>query len=278
MPDTRLRLACLTLNSSPDIQKNIATITPMIDEAAKTGAQLICLPENSAIMAFGRQALLGDAYDAKHHPAIPFFADMALKHKIWLHAGSFAVKIRDDRLANRSYIFDPDCHIRAHYDKIHMFDVDLGNGESYHESALFRAGRETVTCQSQWGVMGLSICYDLRFPYLYRQLAQEGAGLIFVPAAFTATTGKAHWHALLRARAIETGAYVIAPAQTGTHHKSRQTFGHSLIIDPWGKIIADGGTETGVMIADLDLTQITEARAKIPSLKHDRDFEHQHYA
>ncbi|HYD99546.1 MAG TPA: carbon-nitrogen hydrolase family protein, partial [Alphaproteobacteria bacterium] len=182
------------------------------------------------------------------------------------------VLLEDGRVANRLFVIDPQGEIRARYDKIHMFDVDLAGGESYRESATFRPGEQAVLAQTPWGGLGMTVCYDLRFPHLYRALAQAGARLLAVPAAFTVPTGRAHWHVLLRARAIETGCFVIAPAQTGTHDAGRQTYGHSLIVDPWGEVLADGGGEPGFVTADLDLGRIDEARGMVPALRHDRPF------
>jgi predicted amidohydrolase len=197
---------------------------------------------------------------------------LAAELGIHLHVGSLAIKLDDTRVANRSYVIDPRGGILAHYDKLHLFDVDLAGGETYRESHHARPGASAVLVDLSFGRLGLSICYDLRFPQLYRALAAAGAEFIAVPAAFTRQTGEAHWHVLIRARAIETGAFVLAATQGGLHENGRMTFGHSLIVSPWGEVLAEGGEDPGVIFADIDLAASAEARARIPALKHDRDF------
>jgi predicted amidohydrolase len=192
---------------------------------------------------------------------------------VTLHVGSLAIQASPDRAANRSFLIDPHGEIKARYDKIHMFDVDLANGESYRESNNFRPGEIAVLTDLPWGRLGMTICYDLRFPALYRALAEAGASFLAVPAAFTKQTGEAHWHVLLRARAIENGCFVLAAAQGGTHENGRATYGHSIVIDPWGKVLAEGDTEPGVVMAEIDPAAVVAARAKIPSLQHGRRFE-----
>jgi predicted amidohydrolase len=182
------------------------------------------------------------------------------------------MKLSDTKIANRSFVLNPAGEIAAWYDKIHMFDVDLPNGESYRESKNYQPGDRAVVADLPWGKLGLSICYDLRFPYLYRALAHQGADFLCVPAAFTKVTGEAHWHSLLQARAIENTCFVFAPAQTGKHDDGRSTYGHSLIVDPWGEVLADGGTEVGYVTADIDMARVAEARDRVPSITHDRDF------
>jgi predicted amidohydrolase len=206
------------------------------------------------------------------HPAIAAFGGLAKETGAWLLAGSLSVKRGDRKIANRSYLFDPGGRVVASYDKIHMFDVAIGDGQTYRESATFEPGTEAVIADLPWGRLGLSICYDVRFPHLYRALAKDGADFLAVPAAFTHVTGTAHWHVLLRARAIETGCFVIAPAQCGTHAEGRRTYGHSLIVDPWGEVLADGGEEVGFVTAEIDPAKVDEARRKVPSLSHDRPF------
>jgi predicted amidohydrolase len=206
------------------------------------------------------------------HPGVPAFQALAAELKAWLLIGSLAVKLDAKTCANRSFLFDPQGRIAARYDKIHMFDVDLANGETYRESATFRPGEQAVTADLPWGRVGLTVCYDLRFAYLYRALAQAGASFLTVPAAFTVPTGEAHWHVLLRARAIETGCYVFAPAQCGEHAEGRKTYGHSLIVAPWGEVLADGGEEVGIIYADVDPAKVTKARNMVPALRHDRPF------
>ena len=191
---------------------------------------------------------------------------------IHLHIGSMAIKLGDDMVANRAFLISPDGHVAARYDKIHMYDVDLGNGESYRESRLYKPGSEARVADLPFGRLGLTICYDVRFPYLYRALAQSGASVIAIPAAFTKTTGEAHWHVLVRARAIETGSFVVAAAQGGHHEDGRDTYGHSMIVDPWGKILAEAGTEPGYILADIDTTASDEARSRVPNLANERAF------
>jgi len=190
-----------------------------------------------------------------------------------LIAGSLAIKVTNDRAANRAFLIDSKGDITARYDKIHMFDVDLAGGESYRESRTYRPGELAVLSDLPWGRLGLTICYDLRFPALYRALAEAGATMLTIPSAFTQQTGEAHWHVLIRARAIENGCFVLAAAQAGRHENGRETFGHSLIVDPWGRILAEGGTEPGVVMAEIDLAEVGKARARIPSLQHGRRFE-----
>ena len=199
---------------------------------------------------------------------------------MWLLIGSLAIDLSREpgeiegerRLANRSYLIDPNGAIVARYDKVHMFDVDLAGGESYRESNAFRPGGQSVLAETPWGILGMTVCYDLRFPHLYRALAQAGADFLAIPSAFTVPTGKAHWHVLMRARAIENGCYVFAPAQWGEHAEGRRTYGHSLIVDPWGEIVADGGEGVGIISARIDAAAIAKARRMVPSLKHDRPF------
>jgi predicted amidohydrolase len=207
------------------------------------------------------------------HPALAAFREAAAKAGAWLLIGSIGVKVEGgERLANRSYLLDASGNIVATYDKIHMFDVDLAGGESYRESATFRPGDRAVLADTPWGLLGMTVCYDLRFPHLYRTLAQAGARFITIPAAFTRPTGSAHWHVLQRARAIETGCYIFAPAQCGEHTQGRKTYGHSLIVAPWGEVLADGGDDVGIISAEIDTAKIDEARRMVPSLQHDRPY------
>jgi predicted amidohydrolase len=268
----QLQVALLQLNSGPEVEPNLAIIRDLAREAAAAGAQFILTPENTPFLEPDRASKFARAEDESKPLAIAALADLARETGAWLLAGSIAVRLPKDpdRLANRSYLFDPEGRIAATYDKIHMFDVDLDNGESYRESAQFRPGETLVTAETPWGVIGLSICYDVRFGALYRALAQAGAGILTIPSAFTVPTGRAHWEVLLRARAIETGCFVLAPAQTGEHAGGRRTWGHSLVIDPWGEVLADGGDGVGIVHATLDLSLIAAARGRVPSLKHDR--------
>ena len=267
---SRFKAACVQVNASDDMAANIDVACQLAREAAVLGAELVLFPENVTMMTFGPDQIRANARTESEHPAIPAFAALAKDLDIWLHGGTLAVQV-GDKIANRTYVFAPDGLIVAKYDKIHMFDVDLDGGESYRESATFSPGAEKVLVDLPWGGLGLSTCYDVRFPYLYRALAQDGAQFLTVPAAFTVPTGRAHWEVLLRARAIENGCYVFAPAQTGTHAGERKTYGHALIIDPWGEVLSDAGTEPGFIIADIDPAKVAEARGKVPSLRHTRE-------
>jgi len=266
------RVACVQLRSTDDVAENIAAASKLIREAAAQGAQFVATPENTTLMAPDGGAKIERSYAEKDDPAIPAFGSLAEELGIWLLVGSLAIKVSDSQTANRSYLFDARGRIAARYDKIHLFDVDLPSGERYRESKTVAAGHEPVTAMLDWGKLGLSVCYDLRFPQLYRALAKQGAFMFSVPSAFTETTGKAHWHILLRARAIENGAFVIAPAQGGTHANGRKTYGHSLIVSPWGEVMAEAGVDPGVIVADIDPQASADARARIPSLCHDRPF------
>jgi len=263
-------VACLQVNASDDMTANIATALELSAEAAEAGADLILMPENVSMMTWGSAAIRAAARPEDQHPALAAFRAFAKERQIWMHCGTLAVPSADGKVHNRTYMVDPEGRISAVYDKLHMFDVDLGNGESYAESRTFAPGDRAVAVDLPWGRLGLSICYDLRFPYLYRALAQAGADFLAIPAAFTKVTGQAHWHVLMQARAIETGCFVFAPAQTGTHVHDRRTFGHALIVAPWGEILADGGDEVGFIIADIDPTLVDAARGKIPALSHTR--------
>lgn len=267
------RAACVQLRSSDDVAENIRVTSDLIREAKAKGAQFIATPENTTLMAPDGGAKLERSFVEDRDPALPAFTALAKDLGVWLLIGSLAIKVSDTKTANRSFLIDPSGAIKARYDKIHMFDVDLPSGETYRESNTVAGGSRAVLTDLPWGKAGLSICYDLRFPRLYRTLAQKGAFLLTVPSAFTETTGKAHWHVLLRARAIENGAFVIAPAQGGTHANGRQTYGHSLIVAPWGEIIAEAGTEPGVIVADIDPALVEAARGRVPNLRHDRAFE-----
>lgn len=268
----RFKIACIQVNAGPEIAPNVAFASEQAKKARDAGADLICMPENVSLMEFGRERTLPKVAEESAHPALAAFRALASETGAWLAVGSLAVKVGPAMLANRSFLIAPDGAIKARYDKIHMFDVDLDGGESYRESALYRPGSEAVVVDTPWARLGLSICYDVRFPYLYRSLSQAGATVILVPAAFTRQTGQAHWHALLRARAIENLCYVIAAAQCGEHVLGRQTFGHSLIVAPWGEVLADGGEKPGLILADIDLGRVAEARRKVPSLGHDRSY------
>lgn len=266
-----LKVGLIQFTATPSIERNIALTAALIREAAAAGAELVALPEVSNLMQ-RRRSLANEVVSLEEHDsALLAWRDLAAELGIWLHVGSMVVRLADDeRFANRGILIDADGAIRARYDKIHMFDVDLEGGESYRESSGFRPGDRAVLVDTPWGGYGMTICYDLRFPHLYRLLAQAGARILAVPAAFTRQTGAAHWHTLLRARAIETGCFVLAPAQTGDHDDGRKTYGHSLVVAPWGEVLADGGEAPGILLADLDLEQVDAARGKVPSLSHER--------
>lgn len=272
MSGRKLKLACVQLRSGENIQENIRDASALIREAAGKGASFIATPENTALMAADGGAKLQMSFAEKDDPALPVFTELANALNVWLLIGSLAIKVSDTKTANRSFLIGPDGHVLARYDKIHLFDVNLPSGETYRESNTVEAGREAVTASLPWGRVGLSVCYDLRFPHLYRTLAQAGAEILTVPSAFTETTGKAHWQVLLRARAIENTCFVVAPAQGGVHANGRRTYGHSLIVGPWGEILAEGGTDPGIVAAEIDLQEIAEVRSRLPSLEHDRPF------
>ena len=269
---SRLALACVQLTASDDMGRNLEAAAVAIRAAREGGAEFIVTPENVSMMTPDPGEVRARAEPEESHPALAAFRDLATETGAWLLAGSLAVRLDADRVVNRSILIAPDGDVAARYDKIHMFDVDLPGGESYRESKMFQPGNQAVVAETPWGCVGMTVCYDLRFAALYRTLAQAGASILTVPSAFTQVTGEAHWHVLLRARAIETGAYVLAPAQCGSHPGGRQTYGHALIVDPWGVILGDGGEAPGIVRADIDLAAIAAARARIPALGHDRSF------
>lgn len=262
--------ACVQMTSEREFEPNIRAAGDLIRRARDAGADLVMTPEITGMFEPKRDRHLAKATDEAANPVIAAFRDLARETGAWLLLGSTPIRIEAERLANRSFLFAPDGAIAARYDKIHMFDVDLKNGESYRESALYRPGEASVLATLPWGTLGMTVCYDLRFPYLYRALAQAGADFLSIPAAFTVPTGKAHWHVLQRARAIENGCFVFAPAQWGEHAEGRRTFGHSLIIGPWGEVLADAGEGVGFVTAEIDTAKIAEARGMVPALRHDR--------
>lgn len=265
------------MTSSDQPVDNLRAVLDALKQAAAGGAQIALTPEVTNCVSTSRQHQRAVLSLEEHDPVLAGIREAAAAHGLWVLIGSLALKLdRQDRFANRSILVAPDGRIVARYDKIHMFDVQIDAAETYRESDGFRPGDRTVVARTPCGVLGLSICYDLRFPQLYRALGHAGAQILTVPAAFSPVTGRAHWEVLLRARAIETGCFVLAPAQTGRHPASagraRQTHGHSLAVTPWGEILCDAGTATGVTFVDLDLDKIGDARAKVPSLDHDREF------
>lgn len=267
------RAALVQMCAGRNVARNVSDALALISEAAAQKADYVQTPECTTLMEIETERLMAETKPEKGNEALAAFSAAAADKKIWLHIGSMAVKVGDRRLANRSYLIAPNGEISARYDKIHMFDVDLGKGEVYSESVNYQAGSNAVISELPWGRLGLTICYDLRFPALHRVLAKAGASFIAGPAAFTRITGEAHWHTLLRARAIETETFVLAAAQGGRHENGRETFGHSLIISPWGEVLGEGGTDPGVVIGDIDTHRIDEVRRKIPSLTHDRLFD-----
>jgi predicted amidohydrolase len=267
------RVGLIQMRSGRSPQANTDAAAKLIGEAKDRGAEYVLTPEMTNIMETGRERFFASIVLEEQDAALTTFRELARTLGIFVHVGSLAIKVSADKAANRSFLIDPRGEIVARYDKIHMFDVDLASGESYRESRNYRAGELAVLTDLPWGRLGLTICYDLRFPSLYRALAEAGASFLSIPSAFTKQTGEAHWHVLLRARAIENGCFVFAAAQGGTHENGRETFGHSLVIDPWGRVLAEGGVEPAVVLADIDLAEVGAARARIPSLQHGRRFE-----
>jgi predicted amidohydrolase len=260
------------LTSGHDPAANVAAATALIRRARAAGADLIVTPEVTNMMGLRRQSTLDRARPEAEDPSVAAFRDLAAETGAWLLIGSLVLRASAEKLANRSLLIDPAGTIAARYDKIHMFDVEIPDGQSYRESKAYEAGAAAVTADVPWGRLGLTVCYDLRFPDLYRALAKAGAQFLTIPSAFTKFTGQAHWHVLLRARAIETGCFVFAPAQCGVHDGGRETYGHSLIVAPWGEVLADGGEAPGVTLVEIDPAEVAEARAMVPALDHDRDF------
>ncbi len=252
---------------------NVDAAARLIGEAKSAGADYVQTPEMTNILESKRERLLATIAEEDKDPSLASFRELARKHGLFVHIGSMAIKVGPDRAANRGFLIDPHGEVAARYDKIHMFDVDLAGGESYRESRTYRPGELAVLSDLPWGRLGITICYDLRFPALYRALAEAGATMLTIPSAFTVQTGEAHWHVINRARAIENGSFVFAAAQGGKHESGRETYGHSLIVDPWGRILAEGGTEPGVVMAEIDISEVAKARARIPSLEHGRRFE-----
>lgn len=266
-----LKFACVQMTSGTDIAQNLGYAENAIRQAAAHGATFVATPENTDFMMSDREQKMALAYEAAEHPALLQFDKLARELGITILIGSVAVKTDGAKLKNRSLLFGSSGLI-ATYDKIHLFDVDLPTGESRRESDMMEAGGRLVVAQTAYGKIGLSICYDVRFPHLYRKLAQNGAVVLSVPSAFTVSTGSMHWETLLRARAIENGAFVIAPAQCGTHDGGRKTYGHSMIISPWGKIMAQGGDTPEIIYADIDMSEVDQFRQSIPSLTHNPFF------
>ena len=267
------KVGLIAMRSGLEPQVNLDAVLAAIDQAKRAGADYVQTPEMTNVLESKRDRLLANIVADDNDPTLATLREVARKLSIFIHIGSLAIKASHEKAVNRSFLIDRKGDIAARYDKIHMFDVDLAGGESYRESNTYRPGELAVVSDLPWGRLGLTVCYDLRFPALYRALAEAGASFLAIPSAFTRQTGEAHWHVLLRARAIENGCFVFAAAQGGKHESGRETFGHSLIIDPWGRILAEGGTEPGVVMAEIDPAEVAAARAKIPSLNHGRRFE-----
>ena len=268
---SQFRAACVQNTASRDIEANVGWVCARIDESVAGGADFIALPETVGLIEPVNEQIPAATYSEADDIGLAAFRAKASEHGVTILVGSQLI-LEDDKIFNRSFLLDAAGEIRARYNKLHMFDIELKNGESYRESDAIAPGEKAVIVETTCGKLGLSVCYDLRFGALYRTLAQGGAELITIPAAFTQTTGQAHWHILVRARAIETGAFIIAPNQCGHHCDKRYSYGHSLIVDPWGEILADGGTEPGVIYADIDLDQVQKVRCRIQSLKNERPF------
>ncbi len=266
------RAGLVQLRASRDVNANVDLAAKFIREAKSLGADYVQTPEQTSLMELDRKSLFSNIVEEAHDSSLAIFQELARELKIHLHIGSLAIKVSPEKAANRGFFIGPDGEILGRYDKIHMFDVNLPNGESYRESNTYRPGETAVVVPTPLAMFGMTICYDLRFPALYRALAEAGAAVLTVPAAFTKTTGEAHWHLLLRARAVETGCFVLAAAQGGHHENGRDTYGHSIAIDPWGRVIAEAGIEPGVTMVEIDLAQVAEARAKVPALDHGRRF------
>ena len=269
---TTFRAACIQNTATRDIAANIAWVCDRIGEARSAGADFITLTETVALIEPVNAQIPDACYSEAEDPGLLAFRQLARELKVTILVGSQLIKMADQRIVNRSFLLDIQGEIVARYDKLHLFDIELSKGEFYRESDVISAGDKAVLATTPWGKLGMSVCYDLRFAALYRELAKNGAQFITIPAAFTQTTGKAHWHTMVRARAIETACYIIAPNQCGHHADKRRSWGHSLIVNPWGEILADGGAEPGIIYADIDLSEVDKARSKIPALKHDRPF------
>lgn len=271
-PKPSISVAACQYTAASNEGESLAMVLPLLEEAVAKGADLICLPECANLMIAGQKQLIAQSYDESESPMLATLRQKAQEAQKWILIGSLLLKHETkDMLVNRCLLLTPGGEIHARYDKIHMFDVDVGDGQVYRESAHFVPGQKAVVAEVALAggdtyLLGLTICYDLRFPHLYRRLAQSGAEIIAVPSAFTRITGQAHWHSLMRARAIENGVFIIAPAQCGVHAGKRETYGHALMVDPWGKIIAEAGETPTVITADLTMQSVKKARAAIPAL------------
>jgi deaminated glutathione amidase len=267
------KVGLIQMRSGLDPAANLATVLELVDQAKRAGADYVLTPEMTNILAIKRDHLFANIVAEENDPMLATLREVARELAIYVHIGSLAIKASAEKAANRSFLIDRKGEVAARYDKIHMFDVDLAGNESYRESSNYRPGELAVLADLPWGRLGMTVCYDLRFPALYRALAEAGASFLAIPSAFTRQTGEAHWHVLQRARAIENGCFVFAAAQGGKHENGRETFGHSLVIDPWGRILAEGGIEPGVVMAEIKPAEVAAARGRVPSLHHGRRFE-----
>jgi deaminated glutathione amidase len=267
------KVGLIQMRSGLDPAANLAAVLELIDQAKRAGADYVLTPEMTNILAIKRDHLFANIVAEENDPTLATLREVARELAIYVHIGSLAIKASAEKAANRSFLIDRKGEVAARYDKIHMFDVDLAGNESYRESSNYRPGELAVLADLPWGRLGMTVCYDLRFPALYRALAEAGASFLAIPSAFTRQTGEAHWHVLQRARAIENGCFVFAAAQGGKHENGRETFGHSLVIDPWGRILAEGGIEPGVVMAEIKPAEVAAARGRVPSLHHGRRFE-----
>ncbi len=274
MTDTArmFKAACVQLTSENEVEPNIRTSGSLVREAVNQGADLVLMPEMVSLLEMNPKKMFARVARQEDDKALAAYRALADELSTWILVGSLPILIEEGKVANRSFLLNASGDIAATYDKIHLFDVDLPNGERYRESKNYVPGGKATLAETPWGKLGMSVCYDLRFPHLYRAYGQAGARFLSIPAAFTKVTGEAHWHVLQRARAIENGCFIFAPAQCGKHADGRTTYGHSLIIDPWGGILAEGGTEPGVIIAEIDPAKVDEAHGRVPSLQHDRIF------
>ena len=269
---SEVRIGCVQIPASATFDEAIEVASRLAGEVVQEGAELVCLPEYCGGLMTDGGALTPPAAPEASHPVLASLREFTRETGVWTLIGSVAVEGLDGRLINRGFLVDDQGDIRARYDKIHMFDVDFSATEKYRESDVISPGDTAVVADTPWGRLGMSTCYDLRFPHLYRSLAQAGAEMLAVPAAFTKTSGQAHWHVLNRARAIENGTVVVSPCATGSIPGGGEVYGHSLIISPWGEVLADGGEEVGVIVATVDMDSVASARSRVPSLQHDRPF------
>jgi predicted amidohydrolase len=267
------RVALLQMQTGNDLAANLEAVTAMTREAAANGARFVLTPEYALMMDGSGRTMRERALAQDGSPALPQLQALAKELSIWLLAGSLTLKTDSERIANRSILISADGVIEASYDKIHMFDATLPDGKTIKESSAYCPGARAVTADTPWGTLGLTVCYDLRFPQLYRSLAKAGARFITIPSSFQRATGKDHWHPLIQARAIENACFVFAPAMCGEHPGNRSTYGHSLVVDPWGKILADGGEAPGIVYADVDPSRVDKVRGMLPCLQHDVEFE-----